>query len=83
MRSQYSAGERAVSRADDLHEETGLSAGTVTDNDQLATDFRHLRDGLTEPHGAVRSGGCGRGTAVGVVMGVMQKVVEARCGGGC
>lgn len=28
----------------DLHEQTGLSAGTVTDNDQLATDLRHLRD---------------------------------------
>ena len=29
-----------------LHEQTGLSAGTVTDNDQLATDLSHLRDGL-------------------------------------
>lgn len=28
----------------DLHEQTGLSAGTVTDNDQLATDLGHLRD---------------------------------------
>jgi hypothetical protein len=28
-----------------LHEQTGLSAGTVTDNDQLATDLSHLRDG--------------------------------------
>ena len=27
------------------HEQTGLSAGTVTDNDQLATDLSHLRDG--------------------------------------
>lgn len=26
-----------------LHEEAGLPAGTVTDNDELATDFRHLR----------------------------------------
>lgn len=24
------------------HEETGLSACTITDNDKLATDFRHL-----------------------------------------
>ena len=28
-----------------LHEQTGLSAGTVTDNDQLATDLSHLRGG--------------------------------------
>lgn len=28
----------------DLHEQTGLAAGTVTDNDQLATDLGHLRD---------------------------------------
>jgi len=26
-----------------LHEQAGLSASTVTNNDQLATDFRHLR----------------------------------------
>lgn len=26
----------------DIHEKTGLSAGTVTDDDQLATDFSHL-----------------------------------------
>lgn len=38
----------------DSHEETGLSTSTVTNNDQLATDFRHLRDGLT------RCGGPGR-----------------------
>ena len=25
------------------HEKTGLSTSTVTDNDQLATDLRHLR----------------------------------------
>lgn len=28
----------------DLHEKTGLSAGTVTNNDQLAADLGHLRD---------------------------------------
>ena len=27
------------------HEQAGLSAGTVTDNDQLATDLSHLREG--------------------------------------
>lgn len=26
----------------DLHEETGLSASTITDDDEFATDFRHL-----------------------------------------
>lgn len=26
-----------------LHEKTGLSAGTVTDDDQFATDLSHLR----------------------------------------
>lgn len=31
-----------------LHEQTGLSTSTVTDNDQLATDFRHLRDWVNE-----------------------------------
>lgn len=29
-----------------LHEETGLSACTITDNDKLATDFRHLDNQL-------------------------------------
>lgn len=28
----------------DSHEQAGLAASTVTHNDQLATDFRHLRD---------------------------------------
>lgn len=28
----------------DVHEQARLSAGTVTDNDQFATDLRHLRD---------------------------------------
>lgn len=44
--SQYHGGGR-VRRHGDSHEETGLSTGTVTNNDQLATDFRHLRDGST------------------------------------
>lgn len=26
----------------DLHEQTGLSAGAVTDNDELATDLGHF-----------------------------------------
>ena len=34
----------------DLHEQTGLSAGAVTDNDELATDLGH---------GAVCRGLCG------------------------
>lgn len=28
----------------DLHEQTSLPTSTVTDNDQLATDLRHLRN---------------------------------------
>lgn len=36
------------------HEKTGLSAGTVTDNDQLATDLGHLRDGLMDCGGSER-----------------------------
>jgi hypothetical protein len=31
-----------------LHEETGLSACTITDDNELATDFRHCGDGLTK-----------------------------------
>jgi hypothetical protein len=37
------------------HEKTGLSAGTVTDNDQLATDLGHLRDGLMGCGGSERN----------------------------
>jgi hypothetical protein len=37
----------------DLHEQACLSTSTVTNNDQLATDFRHLRNKST----AVRQGG--------------------------
>lgn len=46
-RSRQYAGGRMEQRwhAGDSHEETGLSAGTVTNDDELATDFRHLRDG--------------------------------------
>ncbi len=32
-----------------LHEQAGLSAGTVTNNDQLATDLRHLRECVNDP----------------------------------
>lgn len=28
------------------HEQAGLSTGAITNNDQLATDIRHLRDPL-------------------------------------
>lgn len=38
------------------HEQTGLSTGTVTDDDQLATDFRHLRDGSTGTEGGRECG---------------------------
>jgi hypothetical protein len=41
--STWRRGRRRYDRH--LHEQTGLSAGTVTDNDQLATDLSHLRDG--------------------------------------
>lgn len=30
------------SECSNLHQQTGLSAGTVSDDDQLATNFRHL-----------------------------------------
>lgn len=33
---------------EDSHEKTSLSTGTVTNNDQLATDFRHLRERVNE-----------------------------------
>lgn len=29
-----------------LHQETGLSAGTVADNDELASNFRHLQQSV-------------------------------------
>lgn len=40
VRGQFGEFEGGV----DSHEQAGLPASTVTDNDQLATDFRHLRD---------------------------------------
>jgi len=53
-----------------LHEQTGLSAGTVTDNDQLATDLSHLRDGLMGCDGEreVCAAGAGDVGARGVVV---------------
>ena len=43
---QYMIAEMESEQGDrHLHEQTGLSAGTVTDNDQLATDLSHLRGG--------------------------------------
>lgn len=38
-------GQGCMRSSGDSHEQTGLSTGTVTNNDQLATDFRHLGDG--------------------------------------
>ena len=38
-RSRWLAGAREA--MEDLHEQTGLSAGTVADNDELATDLGH------------------------------------------
>lgn len=60
-----------------LHEQTGLSAGTVTDNDQLATDLSHLRDGLMGCDGRERElrAGAGDVAAVGGVVRRQEVVV--------
>jgi len=56
----------------DLHEQTGLSAGAVADNDELATDLGHFE----------RVGGSvGDRAVVAVVLGGQRLAGEMRKGG--